>query len=164
MKIEPAQLSDWDEIKRIYIDGIRTKNATFEQEADIPEGADWFAKKVPGMIFKAIQDNGRLQGWSALTPVSSRCVYEGVAEVSVYVAAAARGQGIGKILLKHLVNASEAAGVWTLQAGIFPENEASIKLHQACGFRILGTREKLGKLDGTWRDVVFMERRSPKII
>jgi len=99
-------------------------------------------------------------GWAALSPVSGRCVYAGVAEVSVYVASAARGKGMGKALLHELVAASERAGMWTLQGGIFPENAASIALHEACGFRRVGVRERLGKLRGVWRDVVLMERRS----
>ncbi|MCB0133275.1 MAG: N-acetyltransferase [Caldilineaceae bacterium] len=107
--------------------------------------------------------DGETVGWAALAPVSSRPVYQGVAEVSVYVAAAARGQNVGRMLLAHLILASEDAGLWTLQAGVFPENHASIRLHQAAGFRIVGTREKLGQMNGIWRDVVLMERRSPHI-
>jgi L-amino acid N-acyltransferase YncA len=103
---------------------------------------------------------GRIVGWAALSPVSSRCVYGGVAEVSVYVAEDARGRGVGRRLLGALVDASEQNGIWTLQAGIFPENQASIRLHQQVGFRIVGTRERIGRMDGRWRDTVLMERRS----
>lgn len=109
------------------------------------------------------RDGGHIVGWAALSPVSGRCVYDGVAEVSVYVAAAARGRGIGKALLNALINASEQAGVWTLQAGIFPENVASIAIHRACGFRKVGVRERLGQRNGVWRDVILLERRSPAI-
>ena len=137
--------------------------ATFETEDRIPDGAAWFAGKVPDLIFKMDAENGEMLGWAALSPVSSRCVYAGVAEVSVYVAATARGWGVGLALLNHLVAASEQAGLWTLQAGIFTQNEASIRLHKKAGFRIVGVREKLGRIDGCWQDVVLMERRSPLI-
>jgi len=163
MKILPATLADWPEIEQIYREGIRSKNATFETEADIPDGQSWFAKKVPDLIFKAVAGNGSMLGWAALSAVSDRCVYGGVAEVSVYVAEQARGQGAGTALLAHLVEASEQAGFWTLQAGIFPENEASIKLHHKVGFRTVGVREKLGQMDGIWRDVALLERRSTLI-
>ena len=104
--------------------------------------------------------NDQVVGWAALSPVSSRCVYAGVAEESIYIASSARGQGVGKKLLAALVEASEQAGLWTLQTGIFPENQVSIHLHEQCGFRVLGMREKVGQMDGVWRDVVFLERRS----
>jgi phosphinothricin acetyltransferase len=107
--------------------------------------------------------DGEVLGWAALTPVSDRCAYSGVAEVSVYVGADARGQGIGRSLLEALIAGSESAGIWTLQAGIFPENVASVQLHLACGFRQVGVRERLGRLHGTWRDVAFLERRSDSV-
>ncbi|MCP4424529.1 MAG: N-acetyltransferase, partial [Chloroflexi bacterium] len=107
--------------------------------------------------------DGKTIGWAALTPVSSRCVYAGVAEVSVYIAAAARGQGVGKALLQALIAASEAENIWTLQAGMFPENKASVALHRACGFQVVGRHERIGQLDGVWRDKLLMERRSPVI-
>jgi phosphinothricin acetyltransferase len=160
MKIEPATLTDWPAIAQIYREGIRTGQATFEPEENIPDGPTWFAGKIPGLIFQTTDDHGRMHGWAALSAVSSRCVYRGVAEVSVYVAANTRGQGIGKALLAHLVHASEEAGLWTLQASIFPENIASIQLHQQAGFRLVGIREKLGQMNGRWRDVAFLERRS----
>jgi phosphinothricin acetyltransferase len=109
------------------------------------------------------REQGRVLGWAALSRVSERCVYGGVAEVSVYVAASARGRGVGRKLLEELVRASEEAGVWTLQAGIFPENTASIALHERCGFRIVGIRRQLGQLRGVWRDVALLERRSPRV-
>ena len=161
--IHPATLADWPEIERIYREGIRTGDATFQTEADIPDGEGWFADHMADLIFKAVDEGGSMLGWAALSPVSSRCVYAGVAEVSVYVAENARGRGVGLALMERLVAASEEAGVWTLQAGIFPENEASISLHRRVGFRVVGVREKLGRMDGVWRDVVLMERRSPVI-
>lgn len=164
MKIVAATLADWSQIEQIYRQGIRTGHATFEAEADIPDGETWFAKKVPGLIFKAVDEVGNVLGWAALSAVSDRCVYGGVAEVSVYVATAARGQGVGRALLAHLVAASEEAGLWTLQAGIFPENVASIRLHEALGFRVVGRREKLGQMNGRWRDVMLLERRSPQVM
>jgi len=110
----------------------------FQTEADIPDGERWFADHMAGLIFKAVDESGAMLGWVALSPTSSRCVYAGVAEVSVYVAQAARGRGVGLALMEHLIAASEEAGIWTLQAGIFPENEASIGLHKRVGFRIVG--------------------------
>ncbi len=163
MEIEPALRADWPDIKRIYITGIRTGYATFQTVADVPDGDTWFASKIDGLIFKTIGDDGRMLAWAALSHVSSRRVYAGVAEVSIYVDPAASGQGVGSQLLAHLVSASEAAGIWTLQAGIFPENRASIRLHERAGFRFVGLREKLGRMDGVWRDVVLMERRSENV-
>lgn len=161
--IQPATLADWPDIERIYREGIRTGHATFQTEADIPAGERWFADHMAGLVFKAVDEAGTLLGWAALSPVSSRCVYAGVAEVSVYVGEAARGQGVGLALMERLITASEEAGVWTLQAGIFPENTASIELHKRVGFRVVGVREKLGCMNGVWRDVMLMERRSSVI-
>jgi L-amino acid N-acyltransferase YncA len=141
----------------IYREGIATGNATFEQTA--PEWEHWDAGHLRAARIVARSD-GEVLGWAALSPVSGRCVYAGVAEVSVYVAERARGRGIGRQLLSQLVCDSEAQGIWTLQAGIFPENRASIQLHERTGFRIVGTRERLGSMHGRWRDVVLMERRS----
>ena len=149
--------SDWAAVRAIYLEGIATGNATFEQDAG--DWEKWNASKLPACRLVA-RFEGNVVGWAALSPVSSRCVYGGVAEVSVYVAARAQGQGVGRDLLARLVRESEAQGLWTLQAGIFPENTASIRLHQSAGFRIVGTREKLGEMNGVWRDVVLMERRS----
>lgn len=148
---------DWPEVRAIYEAGIVTKNANFETAAPDWEGWDAAHRKDCRLVARA---NGAVVGWAALTPVSGRCVYAGVAEVSVYVSEAARGQGVGKTLLNALVAASEQAGLWTLQAGILRENAASIALHEGCGFRLVGCREKIGQLDGVWRDVMLMERRS----
>jgi phosphinothricin acetyltransferase len=152
--MEPA---DWETVQVIYREGIRTGNATFE--TSVPRWEEWDREHLPACRLVARRED-RVIGWAALSPVSGRCVYGGVAEVSVYVAAAARGQGVGTRLLKALVAESEQAGIWTLQAGIFPENEASIALHRTCGFRTVGRRERLGQREGIWRDVVLMERRS----
>jgi len=151
---------DWPAVRAIYKEGIATGNATFETET--PVWQTWDETHRPDCRLVARAGDG-VVGWAALSPVSGRCVYDGVAEVSVYVAAPARGRGIGKALLSALVEASERAGVWTLQAGIFPENVASIAIHQACGFRKVGVRERLGQLHGVWRDVILMERRSPAV-
>ena len=162
MQVEAATLADWEAIEAIYREGIRTELATFNTEADIPDGKTWFAEKIPNLIFKGVGDDGTILGWAALTAVSKRRVYAGVAEVSVYVATAAKGHGVGIALLAHLVQASEQAGIWTLQASIFPENEVSVHLHKKAGFRMVGTREKIAQLNGIWRDVVLLERRSQK--
>jgi L-amino acid N-acyltransferase YncA len=149
--------SDWPAVRVIYLEGIATGNATFETEA--PEWERWDAAHRADCRFVAC-DGEAVVGFAALSSVSARKVYAGVAEVSVYVAGRARGAGVGRALLRELVRASEAAGIWTLQAGIFPENHASLRLHQSCGFRILGTRERIGCLAGRWRDVALLERRS----
>jgi phosphinothricin acetyltransferase len=157
VSIEPVTPYDWPVVRTIYLEGIATGNATFETEA--PEWEKWDAAHIATCRLVA-RLNRQVLGWAALSRASSRCVYSGVAEVSVYVAGAARGRGIGLQLLSGLVTASEQAGIWTLQAGIFPENQASIRLHERCGFRIVGRRERLGQLKETWRDVLLMERRS----
>ena len=149
---------DWEAVRSIYLEGIATHNATFEQSA--PEWATWDKKTLQACRVVARTD-GVVTGWAVLAPYSARAVYAGVAESSVYVAAAVRGQGQGRLLLDALVAASEAAGFWTLQAGIFPENVASVRLHERCGFRIVGRRERIGQMHGVWRDVLLMERRSP---
>jgi phosphinothricin acetyltransferase len=154
---EPMQAQDWTAVRTIYLEGIATGNATFEQTA--PEWEKWDAGHLPGMRIVA-RCGGDVVGWAALSAISSRCVYAGVAEVSIYVAGRARGRGVGRRLMAQLIDESEAANIWTLQAGIFPENVASIALHQHAGFRIVGRREKLGQMNGRWRDVVLMERRS----
>jgi L-amino acid N-acyltransferase YncA len=155
--VEAMRDEDWEAVKRIYREGIATGDATFE--TDVPEWEDW-DRGHAGDCRLVARREGQVIGWAALSPVSGRCVYAGVAEVSVYVATEARGQGVGKALLRALTEESERRGFWTLQAGIFPENEASIALHRACGFRIVGHRERLGQMHGVWRDVVLMERRS----
>lgn len=150
----------WQSVKVIYEEGIATGNATFQTEA--PAWEEWDAAHITNCRLVAVENNEVL-GWAALTAVSGRCVYAGVAEVSVYVAAIARGKGVGKLLLHALINESEKHNLWTLQAGIFPENTASIKMHEACGFRVIGTREKIGKMNGVWRDTVLLERRSATV-
>jgi len=158
--IEPMAPGDWDTVRAIYQEGIATGHATFEHA--VPDWGRWDAGHLPICRLVA-RANSKVLGWAALSPVSSRPVYAGVAEVSVYVAEQARGRGIGFQLLSALVEASEEQGIWTLQAGIFPENKASIELHKRCGFRIVGTREKIGRMNGRWRDTVMMERRSSAI-
>ena len=148
---------DWPAVKAIYEQGIAGGNATFETEA--PSWDDWDRTHLEGNRLVALQDD-KVVGWAALAPVSERCVYEGVAENSVYVAEEAQGRGVGRALLEELISRAEGDGIWTIQTGIFPENEASIELHKRCGFRVVGTRERLGQHHGVWRDVVFMERRS----
>lgn len=148
---------DWPVVRAIYLEGIATGNATFAQSA--PDWAEWDASHIGSCRLVATVEEA-VAGWAALSVVSSRCVYAGVAEVSIYVAERARGKGVGVELLQALTAASEQAGFWTLQAGIFPENTASIRLHQRCGFRVVGTRERIGCMNGRWRDVVLMERRA----
>jgi L-amino acid N-acyltransferase YncA len=158
--IEPMTAAHWPAVRAIYEEGIATGDATFETAA--PAWTDWDRGHLPGHRLVATRD-GRVVGWAALSPVSDRCAYAGVAEASVYVAAAAAGRGVGRALLDRLVAGAEAAGIWTVQAGVFPENRASLALHRRCGFRTVGVRERLGRLDGRWRDVVLLERRSPMI-
>lgn len=160
MKLVIMKPSHWEAVKEIYKEGIATGNATFQQSA--PTWEEWNNSHLPHCRIVAKEGDGIL-GWAALTPVSGRCVYAGVAEVSVYVSNKARGKGLGKQLLQKLIEESEANGIWTLQAGIFPENVASIKIHEACGFRVLGTRERIGKMNGVWRDTVLLERRSKTV-
>jgi L-amino acid N-acyltransferase YncA len=160
--IQILQMSEsfWNDVARIYNAGIATKNATFETAA--PDWNSWDkAHRKDCRLIARIGD--RIVGWAALSNVSSRCVYSGVAEVSVYVDTSFSHQGIGDILLKSLIKESESNGIWTLQAGIFPENEGSIKLHINNGFRIIGIKEKIGKMDGKWRDVALLERRSKTV-
>lgn len=145
-------------MRRIYQEGIATGNATYEPA--VPEWEAWDRGHLTDHRFVATLD-AAVAGWAALSRVSARRVYSGVAEVSVYVAAAARGHGVGSTLLRRLVESSERGGIWTLQASIFPENAASLALHRACGFRIVGTREKLARQEGVWRDVLLLERRRP---
>jgi phosphinothricin acetyltransferase len=158
--IEAMRADDKNAVLAIYQEGIETGMATFETA--VPTWEKWDAGHLAGSRFVA-RRRAQVIGWSALSPVSSRCVYEGVAEVSVYIAAAARGQGVGKALLQTLVSASEYDNFWTLQASLFPENEASLALHQACGFRVVGRRERIAQLHGVWRDTLFLERRSAVI-
>ena len=151
---------DYPAITQIYLDGIATGQATFQTDA--PSWEEWDSSHCKHSRI-ALKENNEITGWAALTPVSNRCVYAGVAEVSVYVHEQHKGKGIGSTLLQALITDSEANGIWTLQAGIFPENEASIKLHKKFAFRMLGVREKIGKMNGVWRDTACMERRSKAI-
>jgi phosphinothricin acetyltransferase len=152
--------SDWPVVAAIYEEGIRTRMATFETAA--PAWAQWDSTHLVHPRLAA-EDGGAVTGWAALTPYSSRPCYAGVAEVSVYVTEEARGRGVGRALLDELTAGSEQAGIWTLQAGVFPENTASVALHLGCGFRVVGIRERIGKLDAAWRDVVLLERRSEEV-
>lgn len=161
MEIRKLLLSDWEQVKLIYEKGIATGNATFQNSA--PTWEEWDGSHL-GTCRIVSDDNGKVLGWAALTPVSSRCVYAGVAEVSVYVDPEKSGKGIGLALLEELVALSEVEGIWTLQAGIFPENIGSLRIHEKAGFRTLGIREKIGKQNGVWRDTVLLERRSKTII
>jgi len=147
----------WEDVKKIYEEGIKTGNATFQTAA--PEWEEWNNSHLQTCRLIAV-DNNLIIGWAALTAVSGRCVYAGVAEVSVYVTQGARGKGVGKQLLQALIKESEQHNIWTLQAGIFPENISSIKIHEACGFRLIGKRERIGKMNGLWRDTILLERRS----
>jgi L-amino acid N-acyltransferase YncA len=158
--IAPLTAGDWAAVRAIYEEGIATGQATFETEA--PSWEAWDAAHLPEPRLVARRD-GEIVAWAALTPVSERCVYEGVADLSIYVAERARGQGLGRTLLSELVAASERSGIWTLQAGVFPENEASLALHRSCGFRAVGVQERIGKHHGAWRDVVLLERRSEEV-
>ena len=148
---------DWKQVREIYLEGIATRNATIETEA--PDWDEWNANHRPDCRLVA-RSYDKVLGWAVLSPVSQRIAYLGVAEESIYVAASARGTGVGKALLAALIKESEEAGVWSLQAGIFPENTASIAVHKSVGFREIGVQERKGSLDGVWRDVVLMERRS----
>lgn len=148
---------DWLAVRAIYEDGIATGHATFQTSAPVWEQWDGDHLKTCRLVAEA---DGDVLGWAALSKVSGRCVYAGVAEVSVYVSSAARSRGIGRQLLTALIADSERSGLWTLQAGIFPENEASLTIHERCGFRVVGRRDKLGQMNGVWRDVLLLERRS----
>jgi L-amino acid N-acyltransferase YncA len=158
--IRAMRSDDWPAVRNIYSEGTATGNATFETET--PEWTKWDQNHLQECRLIA-RDRERVLGWAALTPVSTRRVYSGVAEVSVYVAAEARGGGVGKMLLQSLIEHSERCGIWTLQAGIFPENVPSVALHKLCGFREVGLRQKLGQRSGVWRDVLLLERRSSSV-
>ena len=149
--------ADWEQVRRIYVAGLATGQATFETQA--PSWEQWDAGHLLFARLVTSADDV-VRGWAALSPVSSRAVYSGVAEVSVYVGLEWRGQGTGRLLLEQLIEASEENGIWTLQASIFPENGASIALHRAGGFREVGRRERIGRLNGVWRNTVLLERRS----
>ena len=157
MRVRELGEADWPEVASIYAAGIATGDATFETE--VPDWDEWDAAHLRDHRLVATDDSGVL-GWAALAPTSSRHCYRGVVEESVYVATRARGRGIGRALLERLIERAEAAGIWTIEAGIFPENAASLALHRACGFRVVGVRERIAQLHGVWRDTVLLERRS----
>ncbi|MEV6400387.1 N-acetyltransferase family protein [Streptomyces sp. NPDC051907] len=150
-----------EQVLAIYQLGIDEGNATFETTAPTWEAFD--AAKSSGHRLVALDEGGQILGWAAVVPVSDRCAYAGVVEHSVYVHPGARGRGVGLALLTALLASTDAAGIWTVQSGIFPENTASLALHQRVGFRVIGTRERIGRHHGTWRDVVLVERRSPTV-
>jgi phosphinothricin acetyltransferase len=158
--IEAMVAADWEQVCAIYREGIATGQATFETEP--PPWDEWDAAhhRFARLVARA---GGRVVGWAALCPVSRRRCYAGVAEVSVYVAAGHRGRGVGRLLLQAAIAESERHGLWTLQGATFPENEASLRLQRACGFRVIGRRERVARLNGTWRDTVLTERRSPVV-
>lgn len=150
----------WPSVAKIYGAGIATGNATFQTQ--VPAWSAWNADHLTEHRLVALQAE-KVVGWTAVSAVSGRCVYAGVVENSVYVDPDAQGAGVGRRLLQALIDSTEAAGIWTIQTGIFPENTASLALHQAVGFRIVGTRERIGLMSGHWRDVIFLERRSPLV-
>lgn len=161
-EIRSLEPEDWSAVAEIYRQGIASGHATFETR--VPTWAEWDAARDPRCRLVAVDDAGGVTGFAVLSRASSRPVYAGVCEVMVYVAARVRGRGVGRALMDALVVASEDAGIWTLRAGIFPENEASIALHRAVGFRLVGHHERLGRFhDGRWRDVVVLERRSDTV-
>jgi phosphinothricin acetyltransferase len=151
------QREDWEQVRNIYLEGIATGNATFQKEA--PTWEEWDKGHITNCRLVALTE-GTVVGWAALSYISSRSVYAGVAEVSIYVSQKENGMGIGSKLLKSLIECSEQEGYWMLQSGIFPENLASLKLHKRYGFREVGRRERIGQLNGIWRDTLLLERRS----
>lgn len=160
IQIRALTADDWERVRSIYLEGIATGQATFETRA--PSWAEWDGAHLPAPRLVATSEK-QLVGWAAVSPVSSRAVYAGVAEVSVYVGNDSRGKGVGRELLESLVVQSERNAIWTLQASIFPENVASIALHKSCGFREVGRRERIGKMNGVWRDTILLERRSKSV-
>lgn len=155
--LTPMLENHWPEVATIYKEGIATGNATFQQ--NVPSWDEWDINHLKLCRIVALLNN-KVVGWAALTPVSGRCVYAGVAEVSVYVSPNYQGKKLGSNLLKKLIEESEDQQIWTLQAGIFPENNASLKIHENVGFRTVGYREKIGKMNGVWRNTILLERRS----
>jgi len=159
----PMAVEHWPAVRAVYAAGIATGHATFESEP--PSRQQFDAARSPEHRFVAVDATGRVLGWAAVAAVSDRCVYAGVVEHSVYVAPAAQGRGVGRALLDELITSTEAGGIWTIQSGVFPENAASLALHAAAGFRVVGTRQRIGRtsygpLAGRWRDTVVIERRS----
>lgn len=161
LHIEPLTRAHADQALAIYQAGIDEGNATFERSA--PSWPEFDDARLPQHRFAALSPNGTLLGWVAASKVSDRCAYAGVVEHSVYVHPAARGRGVARTLLDTLIDSTETAGIWTIQCGVFPENIASLALHQRAGFRVVGTRERIGLHHGVWRDVVSLERRSSEV-
>lgn len=158
VRLEPMRPEHGAAVLRIYRAGIATGNASFETQT--PDWPTWHSKHLPDHRFVALE-NDTVMGWIAASPTSDRCVYAGVVEESIYIAPLARGHGVGTRLMETLIASTEAAGIWTLQSGVFPENEASLRLHARCSFRVVGVRERIGQHGGWWRDVLFLERRRP---
>ncbi len=157
LEIDQMYASDWEDVRLIFLEGIKTGNATFQQEA--PSWEKWDRSHLSQCRY-VVRSEGKVIGWTVLSPTSSRCVYVGVAEVSIYVSQQHQGIGVGSRLLNTLIEASEQHGFWTLQSGIFPENNASLELHRKFGFIEVGRRERIGQMNGIWRDVLLLERRS----
>ena len=160
VEIRPLTPADWPAVERIYAEGIATGNATFETEP--PTWEEFDAGRLAENRLVAVED-GEVVGWAALSPTSRRECYAGVAEHSVYVAESARGRGTGRALMEALIEGAETSGIWTIQTSIFPENAASLALHEGVGFRVVGRRERIARLDGEWRDTLLIERRSPRV-
>ena len=161
VRIEAMAPEDWPAVSSIYVEGILSGQATFEEDA--PPWAEWDAAHLQIARLVAKSDDGKVIGWAALRPVSPRACYRGVAEVSVYVARRSQGQGAGRALLREMIRVSEQNGIWTLQGSVFPENHVSLKMCEVCGFRQIGRRKHVAKMDGLWRDTVMVERRSTKV-
>lgn len=155
--ITEMSFADWNSVREIFVEGIRTANATFRTEA--PSWDEWNDDHLTNCRFVAKQ-NGAVVGWVAFTSISTMCAFSGVVEVSIYIASTAAGMGVGSKLLQHIIDSSEQKQIWTIQAMIFPENIASLNLHKKFGFEEVGTRKQIGRLNGIWRDVVLLERRS----
>jgi len=160
VEIRPLTPADWPAVERIYAEGIATGNATFETEP--PTWEEFDAGRLAENRLVAVED-GEVVGWAALSPTSRRECYAGVAEHSVYVTESARGHGTGRALMEALIEGAQTAGIWTIQTSIFPENAASLALHEGVGFRVVGRRERIARLDGEWRDTLLIERRSPNV-
>jgi L-amino acid N-acyltransferase YncA len=160
MEIRPMTRDDWPAVERIYADGIATGQATFETAP--PSWEEFDGSRLGDLRLVAVVDR-KVVGWAAVSPTSARDCYAGVVEHSVYVAEHARGRGVGRALMTELLAGADAAGLWTIQTSIFPENEASVRLHERVGFRVVGRRERIAKLDGEWRDTLLLERRSPAV-
>jgi L-amino acid N-acyltransferase YncA len=160
VEIRALTRADWPRVEAIYAEGIATGNATFDTEP--PSWDEFDAARLPEHRFVAVE-NGEVVGWIAVSPTSSRRCYAGVVENSVYVAEAARGRGVGRALMDALLASTDAAGIWTIETGVFPENRATLALHERAGFRVVGRRERIAQLDGVWRDTLLLERRSASI-